>query len=220
MTTRIGPFRRATAASPLRLGVLIGGGGRTLLNLVDRIRDEAIPAVISCVLATREDLPGVARARDRGLEVAILPALDRRAPDAFHEALTQRLVDAEVELVCLAGYMRWLRVDHPFRGRVMNIHPALLPAFGGKGMYGEHVHRAVLDYGAKISGCTVHFVDEEYDRGPIIVQRSCPVREDDTPHTLAARVFEEECAAYPHALRLFAEGRLAIEGRIVRILPG
>lgn len=217
---QVGLFRRATTEKPLRVGVLIGGGGRTLLNLVDRIQDDAIPAIVSCVLATRENLPGVARARERGLEVTVLPLFDHREPDAFHDVLTKLLSDAEVELICLAGYMRWLRVDAPFRGRVMNIHPALLPAFGGKGMYGEHVHRAVLEYGAKISGCTVHFVDDEYDRGPIIVQRACPVEEGDTPESLAARVFQEECAAYPDAVRLFAEGRLAVEGRSVRILPG
>lgn len=219
-STRIGPFRRATVDDPLRIGVLIGGGGRTLLNLVDRLQGDAIPATVGCVLATRENLPGVARARERGLDVTVLPLLDHREPDSFHDVLTQLLSDAEIELICLAGYMRWLRVDAPFRGRVMNIHPALLPAFGGKGMYGEHVHRAVLDYGAKVSGCTVHFVDDEYDRGPIIVQRACPVEEGDTPESLAARVFEEECAAYPEAVRLFAEGRLAVEGRSVRILPG
>jgi phosphoribosylglycinamide formyltransferase-1 len=101
----------------------------------------------------------------------------------------------------------------------MNIHPALLPSFGGQGMYGQRVHRAVLDHGCKVSGCTVHFIDEKYDNGPIIVQRTCCVLEDDTPETLAHRVFEEEKLAYPEAIRLFQQDRLRIEGRRVRILP-
>jgi phosphoribosylglycinamide formyltransferase 1 len=109
-----------------------------------------------------------------------------------------------------------LDVPEDFRGRVMNVHPSLIPAFCGKGYYGHHVHEAVLAYGAKVSGCTVHFADNEYDHGPIIVQRPVPVRDEDTPATLAARVFEQECEAYPEAVRLFAEGRLRIEGRIVR----
>ena len=110
------------------------------------------------------------------------------------------------------------QVPDDFLGRVMNIHPALIPAFCGKGYYGHHVHEAVLAYGVKVSGCTVHFADNEYDHGPIILQRAVPVLDDDTPDTLAARVFEQECEAYPEAIRLFAEGRLRIEGRRVKIM--
>jgi folate-dependent phosphoribosylglycinamide formyltransferase PurN len=119
--------------------------------------------------------------------------------------------------VCLAGFLQLLRIPEDFAHRVMNIHPALLPAFGGKGMYGRHVHETVLAYGAKISGCTVHFADNEFDHGPVILQRSAPVLTDDTPGSLAARVFEQECQAYPAAIRLFAEGRLLVEGRLVRV---
>ncbi len=209
--------RRATRSNPLRVAVLIGGGGRTLINLLDHIEQTELPIAVATVLATRSDLPGVARARDRGFNPTILPLIDHHAPDSFHDVVTQLLLDADSELICLAGYLRWMRVDPPFRGRVMNIHPALLPAFGGHGMYGHHVHRAVLESGVKITGCTVHFVDEEYDRGPIVLQRACPVLENDTPETLAARVFAEECVAYPDAVRLFAEGRLTIEGRCVRV---
>ena len=128
--------------------------------------------------------------------------LDRYAPD----------------LIVLAGYLHLFRFAPHYQGRVMNIHPALIPAFCGKRFYGLRVHRAVLDYGVKVSGCSVHFADEEYDRGPIILQRTVPVLEDDTPHTLAERVFAEECKAYPEAIQLFAEGRLTIEGQRVRIL--
>ena len=112
------------------------------------------------------------------------------------------------------------RTGDDFQHRVTNIHPALIPAFCGRGFYGHRVHEAVLEYGAKVSGCTVHFVDNQYDHGPIILQRPVPVRDDDTPDTLAARVFAEECEAYPEAIRLFAEGRLRVEDRRVRIIEG
>ncbi len=117
----------------------------------------------------------------------------------------------------MAGFLQFYRVPDRLKGKVMNIHPALLPSFGGKGYYGDRVHRAVLEYGCKVSGCTVHFADNEYDNGPIIVQKTVPVREDDDHDTLGDRVFEKELEAYPEAINLFAEGRLRIEGRRVRI---
>ena len=119
----------------------------------------------------------------------------------------------------LAGFMCLIRIPDGFLGRVMNIHPALIPAFCGKGYYGHHVHEAVLEYGAKVSGCTVHFADNVYDHGPVIVQKTVPVLDGDTPDSLAARVFGKECEAYPEAIRLFGEGRLQIEGRRCRVLP-
>ena len=115
----------------------------------------------------------------------------------------------------MAGFLQLLRIPEDFAGRVMNIHPALLPAFGGQGMYGRHVHEAVLEYGAKLTGCTVHFADNEYDHGPVVLQRAVEVRDDDTPETLADRVFAAECEAYPDAIRLFAEGKLHLHGRRV-----
>src|SRR5262249_13978637 len=122
-------------------------------------------------------------------------------------------------LVCMAGFLQLVQIPDDFAGRVMNIHPALIPAFCGKGFHGRHVHEAVLASGVRGSGCTVHFADNEYDHGPIILQRVVPVLDDDTPEGLAARVFEEECEAYPEAIRLFAEDRLRVEGRRVRVLP-
>jgi phosphoribosylglycinamide formyltransferase-1 len=121
------------------------------------------------------------------------------------------------DLVCFAGWLHLLPIPDDFRHRVLNIHPSLLPAFGGKGMYGEKVHKAVLEYGAKVSGCTVHFADDTYDTGPILVQKCVPVKEGDTPDTLAARVFQAECEAYPEAIRLIAEGRVTVQGRRVVI---
>jgi phosphoribosylglycinamide formyltransferase 1 len=120
-------------------------------------------------------------------------------------------------LVCLAGFLQLLPIADDFLGRVMNVHPALLPAFGGKGYHGLRVHEAALEAGVKVSGCTVHFADNEYDHGPIILQRVVPVEEDDTPESLQARVFAQECEAYPEAITLFAQGRLRIEGRRVRV---
>lgn len=205
-----------TSARTLRLGVMIGGGGRTLMNLADCIDRGELKAAISLVIAPREHLPGVALARTRHLPIEVIdhdPALN-----PVDERMSRRLVEAEVDLVCMAGYIRYFRYDRGLHHKVINIHPALLPSFGGRGMYGLAVHRAVLDHGCKVSGCTVHFVDEHYDNGPIILQRTCPVLDDDTPETLAARVFVEECRAFPEAVRLFGEGRLRIDGRRVRTL--
>lgn len=203
----------------LKLGVLISGGGRTLVNIADCIDAGTLDAEIATVIAHRENLPGVARARDRGLPVVIINSETLGNESSVDEAITQQLLDSQVDLVCLAGYIRYLKIYDAFSGRVMNIHPALLPAFGGKGMYGERVHKAVLEHGCRISGCTAHFVDEEYDNGPIIMQKACAVLDDDTPETLAARVFALECKAYPEAIQLFAEGRLLVSGRRVQISP-
>jgi len=137
--------------------------------------------------------------------------------EAYSDAMCRLLDEAGVDLVCLAGFLSYWIIPDRYLGRVMNIHPALLPAFGGKGMHGHHVHEAVLARGCKVSGCTVHFVNNTYDDGPIILQRAVPVYAEDTPDDLAARVFREECIAYPEAIRLFIEGRLKVEGLKVSI---
>lgn len=213
---------RSKPRQPLRLGVLIGGGGRTLINLHDAIRRGDLHASIDLVIASREDLPGVVRARERGLETRVIGPRTHGSAAHADEAIVAALRQAKggsVDLVVLAGYIRHVPIPPDFAGRVVNIHPALLPSFGGKGMYGRHVHEAVLARGCRVSGCTVHFVDEVYDNGPILLQRCCPVLEGDTPETLAARVFEEEKIAYPAALALIAAGRVRVEGRRVSILP-
>ena len=202
----------------LRLGVLLSGGGRTLLNLVDCIDTGSLPATVELVISSRPKAPAVQRARDRGLDVRIAARSDFGSETEMHDTITSWLLEHLVDLVCLGGYMRWLRVDPPFEQRVMNIHPALLPNFGGRGMYGPRVHEAVLKSGDSVSGCTVHFVGDQYDEGPIILQRECPVLPgDDVPH-LAGRVFEQECLAYPEAIRLYAADRLRVEGGMVNIL--
>ncbi|MCH8005699.1 MAG: phosphoribosylglycinamide formyltransferase [Planctomycetes bacterium] len=200
---------------PLRLAALISGGGRTLMNIADRIEAGSLPATMELVICSRHNAPGVHLAASRGLEVAVVVRRDYSSDRTLHDAITSRLLEKGIELVCLCGYLRWLHVEKPFEGRIMNIHPALLPEFGGKGMHGLRVHRAVLAAGRSSSGCTVHFVDDQYDHGPIILQRFCPVLATDDEHRLAVRVFEQECLAYPEAIHLFAQGRLRIlDGRV------
>ena len=195
----------AAGASPggersARLAVLISGGGRTLLNIHDHIT-RGVPAEIALVIASGP-CAGVERARQRGLHVEVMPG--RIAEDALAAVLTKHAID----YVILAGYLKLLPIPPAFPGRVVNTHPALLPRFGGPGMHGHHVHEAVLAAGERESGCTVHFCDDQFDTGAIILQRRCPVVPGDTPDTLAARVFEEEKIAYPAALKSLISGKI------------
>lgn len=178
-----------------RLVLLISGGGRTALNILDEIERGALDAEIALVIASRE-CAGVQRCREQGLDVIVEQGVI--PPDRLKDILR----GARADLVCLAGYLKLLPIPEGWAGRILNIHPALLPKFGGPGMYGDRVHRAVLEDGETESGCTVHECTDEFDRGPIIVQRRCPVLPNDTPETLAARVFEQECIAYPEAIRI------------------
>jgi len=202
------------AINSIHLAVLISGGGRTMVNLQEHILAGKLNATIDLVISSRPDVKGVDRARELGLPTIVL---QRRAMDAstFQQSITDAV--ANVDLVCMGGFLSLWRIPDEFTGRVMNIHPALLPDFGGPGMYGHRVHEAVLAAGRTRSGCTVHFCDNQYDHGPIILQREVPVLPNDTPDTLAARVFKEECIAYPEAVNLFAAGRLRLEGQQVTI---
>jgi phosphoribosylglycinamide formyltransferase 1 len=197
----------------LRVAVLVSGTGTVLQALIDACRSGETPAEIVVVVS---NVPGAfALERARAAGIPALTVDHREFPNrvAFEAELRKALDAAAVELVCLAGFLRILTpgfVD-AFAGRMMNIHPALLPAFGGKGMYGDRVHEAVLASGARISGCTVHFVTRDADAGPIIVQATVPVEDGDTPATLSARVRREELRAYPVAVRMFAERRLRLE---------
>jgi len=202
----------------IRLGVLISGGGRTLMNLQRLIEAGELPAKVVLVIASRQ-CKGLERARAAGLEVALVPYKQMPDTAAYSARIVELLDAAETDLVIQAGFLSLWHIPDRYVGRVMNIHPALLPSFGGKGMFGRHVHEAVLAAGCKVSGCTVHFVTNEYDRGPIIVQRAVPVLEGDDPDSLADRVFQQECIAYPEAIRLFAAGRLQIDGNVVHIRP-
>jgi phosphoribosylglycinamide formyltransferase-1 len=200
----------------LKLAVLVSGSGTTLQNLLDEIAAGRLDASVEVVVGSKPGLKGLERAANAKVMNFVA---DRSAYDdcaAFSKQVFGLIDDAGVDLVCLAGWLCLLDIPAKYAGRVMNIHPALLPSFGGKGMYGRKVHQAVLDHGCKVSGCTVHFVDASYDTGPIILQRTCPVLDDDTAETLAARVFEEERVAYPEAIRLYQQGALIVEGRRVR----
>ena len=201
----------------IRLGVLISGGGTTLINILEYIKQGKLNAEVAVVISSRSTVAGVERAKNAGLEVKIIRKKDHTNIDEFSKSIEKELVAANVDLVIQGGWLCMWKIPPRYENRVMNIHPALLPSFGGQGMWGHHVHEAVLKAGCKISGCTVHFCTNEYDKGPIIVQRACQVKEDDSPETLADRVFEQECIAYPQAIRLFAEDRLSIQNGTVKI---
>lgn len=203
----------------INLAVLISGSGRTLKNFIDMIAKGDLPARISVVISNKPDVQGLERARKHNIPAFVINRKDFKNADDFSKAITQKLKEYPIDLITLAGFLSLYKIPPDFQGKVINIHPALLPAFGGKGFYGEHVHKAVIESGAKFSGCTVHFSDNIYDNGPIIIQRIVPVLDNDTPEILADRVFKEEWIAYPEAIRLFSAGRLKINGKRVSILP-
>lgn len=171
------------------------------------------------VIGVKDDVPAMERARKNQILAVEVRPKDFASDAEYGRRLLDTLAQNEIDLICLAGYMRILPHDvvSAYRHRIMNTHAALIPSFCGKGFYGEHVHKAVLEYGAKVSGCTIHFVDEEYDTGPIIIQKAVPVEEDDTPETLAARILPLEHQSYVEAIQLFAQGRLKVKGRRVHI---
>jgi formyltetrahydrofolate-dependent phosphoribosylglycinamide formyltransferase len=203
---------------PIRLAVLLSGSGTTLQNLIDRSADGRLAAHIVCVVSSNPQAYGLTRAANAGIPTFLV----ERKTCASREEFSRRIFDhcrrSAADLVCLGGFLQLLEIPADFENRVLNIHPALIPAFCGKGFHGRHVHEAVLEAGVKVSGCTVHFADNQYDHGPIVLQRVVPVLDSDTPETLAARVFAQECEVYPEAIDLFAQGRLHIEGRRVRIV--
>lgn len=203
----------------LNVGVLASGNGTNLQAILDACQTGKIPAQVVVVISNEPNAFALERARKHGVDTVIVNHRDFENRERFEEKLIQELDSRNVGLVCLAGFMRILTpffVNH-YQGRMMNIHPALLPLFGGKGFYGEKVHQAALESGMKFSGCTVHFVTAETDGGPIILQAMVPILDDDTPETLAARIHEKEHEIYPEAVKLFAEGRLVCEGKRVRI---
>ncbi|MCK4261814.1 phosphoribosylglycinamide formyltransferase [bacterium] len=206
-------------AKKINLAVLLSGGGRTLQNIIDHIGEGKLDARIVVVISSRDDAYGLVRAKKAGIETHVVSHKLYKGDDTgkFSLEINKILSRYPIDLIVMAGFMHIFKADERYKGRVMNIHPALIPSFCGKGYYGHHVHQAVLDYGAKVSGVTVHFVDDVYDRGPIILQTAVAVKDDDTPDTLAARVFEQECNLYPKAIQLFAEGRLEIKGRRICI---
>jgi len=199
--------------------VLLSGSGTTLENLFTHREAGGFPAEVVFVVGSRPDAYGLVRARERGVPTAVVERKRFVLPEEFSDAIFETLEPHRPDLVCLAGFMSLLRIPPAYENRILNLHPALLPSFGGKGYYGMKVHQAVLDQGCKVSGCTVHLVDNEYDHGPIVAQRAVEVKADDTSETLAQRVQEAERELYPQVIRLIAEGRLKVEGRRVAIQP-
>jgi phosphoribosylglycinamide formyltransferase 1 len=203
----------------LRLAVLISAGGSTLQNLIDHIRAGKLDAQIVSVVSSRPDVYGLERARQAGLTGHVVSRKAAGSRDEFGRKMFDVIRHSGAELVCLAGFLELLPIPDDFENRVMNIHPSLIPAFCGKGFYGHHVHQSAIEAGVKISGCTVHFADNVFDHGPIILQRTVQVLDEDTPETLAARVQAEEAIAYPEAIRLFGAQRISVVGRRTVIRP-
>ena len=203
----------------IRLGVLISGGGTTFLNLHQQIQEGKLDARIACVVSSSARAAGLDRARELGYPS--LSVSRKRAGDdeAFSEAINQFLVEKQVELVILAGFLKKYLPGPAFRERALNIHPSLIPAFCGHGYYGMKVHEAVWQRGCKVTGCTVHLVNQDYDEGPILVQQVVPVTDADSPEDIRARVFAAECEAYPRAIRYFAEGRITFPAGRAVIAP-
>ena len=203
---------------PVRLGVLISGGGTTLLNFLDQIRSGQLAAQIPLVIASQKNCRGVARARDAGLQCIVIRPRDFDSVEDFSRAVFDALREASIDLVTMAGFLSLLQVPSDFNWRVINIHPSLIPAFCGHGFYGHHVHEAAIQRGVKISGCTVHFADNQYDHGPIILQQALNVPDGCTADQLSSLVFEQEKTAYPEAIRQLVSGRLTIENRRTSLL--
>ena len=201
-------------ADLLKLGVLISGNGSNLQSIIDHIENGSLKAVIKIIISNNPDAYGITRAKNHGIPFVVLKNGDFKNKEEFDGELVRILRDSGVELVILAGFMRIITpiLLKAFSGRIMNIHPALLPSFPGL-----HGQRQAVDYGVKFPGCTVHFVDEGVDTGPIIIQSAVPVLDDDTEETLATRILKEEHKIYPRAIQLFADGKLEVHGRKVRI---
>jgi len=206
-----------TDKPPLSLAVLISGGGTTLRNLINKIASGDLSAEIRLVVSSNRRARGLEYAEQAAIPTRIVERQASSNDADFSAAIFGPCRDVGVDLVAMGGFLKHVLIPDDFANRVLNIHPALIPAFCGPGFYGQRVHEAVLEYGAKISGCTVHFVDNQYDHGPIVLQRTVAVLDDDTPDSLAERIFAEECLAFPEAIQLCAEGRVHVKGRRVHL---
>ncbi len=207
------------SANGLRLAAFASGGGSNVQAILDAITAGTLAAEVALVVTDRAGIGVLDRAARHGIPSAVIRPADFAGSEAFGEALLEALEGHGVNFIALAGYLKHVpaEVVRAFRYRMLNVHPSLLPAFGGPGFYGRRVHEAALAYGVRWSGATIHLVDEAYDTGPIVLQEPVPVHADDTPETLAARVLEVEHRLYPEALRLFADGCVRIDGRRVLI---
>jgi phosphoribosylglycinamide formyltransferase-1 len=204
------------ANPPIRLAVCVSGAGTTLQNLIDLIRAKKLKAQIVQVVASRPRIEAIPRAEAAGIPLALANRAAKSLSE-FSRSVFDPIRHSKADLVVLGGFLSLVEIPPEYQGRVINVHPSLIPAFCGEGFHGQAVHKAVVESGVKVTGCTVHFADAAYDTGPIILQRTVPVLEDDTPETVAARVFKVECQAVPEAIALYADGRLKVEGRRVRV---
>lgn len=194
--------------STFKIAVLISGGGTTLRNLLDRQAAGTLPVEFCLVISSKSSAKGLDFATSAGIPTQVAARRSFESPEAHRDAVFGLIREHQADLVVMGGYLEHLLIPDDFENRVINIHPSLIPAFCGKGFYGLRVHQAALDFGVKLSGCTVHFVDNEFDHGPIIAQRSCPVLEGDTPESLQQRVFELECELLPEVVSSIATGSL------------
>lgn len=202
-----------------KIGVLISGGGTNLQGIIDNIKKGKIKGEIQIVISNRKDAYGLERAKKAGIETLYINRKEFHTVEEFNRKIIDELSKRGIELVVLAGYLSILSEEfiNKYRGRIINIHPSLIPSFCGKGCYGERVHEMVLERGVKLTGVTIHFVDEGTDTGPIILQKAVEIEDDDTVETLKERVLKVEHELLPKAIKLFCEDRLFIEGKKVRI---
>ena len=204
---------------PLRVAVLLSGSGTSLENLLEHIDSGSVRAEVVVVVSSKESAFGLERARKRGIPTMAVSRKKYPDIEEFNDHVHAALAPHDVELVALLGFLSLFELRGLYSGRTLNVHPALIPSFCGQGFYGRRVHEAVLESGVKLSGATVHLSDDEYDKGPILLQEAVPVLEDDTVETLAERVQAAERRLFPRAVQLFAEERVRIEGQRTRILP-
>lgn len=209
-----------SSVKKLPIAVLISGTGRSLRNLIEKIEEGSLDCEIKLVISSSKNAKGLQYAELANIPLMIIERRQYETEEGFSEAVFRECTELGVKIVVMAGYLKLLHIPDEYLMRVVNIHPSLIPAFCGKGFYGNVVHEKALEYGVKVSGCTVHFVNNEYDRGPVIIQKVVPVLEGDTAQTLNDRVFyDAECLAYPEALQMIAEGRIRVDGRKVCIAP-
>jgi len=210
-------FAKHTIDNPLKIAVLISGGGTTLRNLLQRIHEDQLPLEVALVVSSSDKAKGLAYAEEANIPCEVITLQQHPDKADFSQAIFQACREHAVQLVVMGGFLKQIVVPVDFVNRVVNIHPSLIPAFCGAGFYGLRVHSAVIEHGAKVSGCTVHFVDDHYDHGPIIAQSVVDVRSEDTAEDLAARVFEAECQVYPATLAAIAQGRVSVTDRKVTV---
>ncbi len=201
----------------LPIAVLVSGGGTTLKNLLEWKATRGLPIDCKLVVSSRDGVRGLQIAEEAGIDTAVVSRKECASPEEHSERIFELCRKHHVQLVVMGGYLEHLLIPIDFENRVVNIHPSLIPSFSGKGYYGLRVHQAVLDYGVKLTGCTVHFVDNQYDHGPIIAQRSCEVLANDTAESLQARVFELERQIYPEAVAAIAHGQVKVDDRLVKV---